>query len=78
MLNPCCAGNILSILSTERIGISVAYPIFQCGLFVAGLLGIGLFNEIERQVFFHSLLSRHAMRPMCDCCAHLKHTPSST
>lgn len=31
-----CAGNVLSILATERVGVAVAYPIFQCGLLVAG------------------------------------------
>lgn len=31
------AGNVLSLLATESVGIAIAYPIFQCGLFVAGV-----------------------------------------
>lgn len=29
-----------------QIGLAVAYPIFQCGLFVAGLWGMALFGEL--------------------------------
>lgn len=43
------AGNALSIIATmsSGIGLAVAYPIMQAGLFVAGLWGIILFNELK-------------------------------
>jgi len=50
-------GNILSIPSINAIGYSVAYPIMQCALFVAGLWGVFAFHEIQgvaRVVFFVS------------------------
>lgn len=52
-------GNICSILATKdpSVGLSIAYPVMQCGLAVAGLWGICLFGEMRNggQV----------------CCAHL-------
>lgn len=39
-------GNVSSILATGRVGLSVAYPIMQCGLFVAGAWGIVAFGEL--------------------------------
>lgn len=43
------AGNALSIVATmsSGVGLAVAYPIMQAGLFVAGLWGILLFNELK-------------------------------
>jgi glucose uptake protein GlcU len=43
------AGNALSIIATmsSGVGLAVAYPIMQAGLFVAGLWGIILFNELK-------------------------------
>eukprot|EP00850_Spirogloea_muscicola_P019032 SM000182S03922 [mRNA] locus=s182:1530:2734:+ [translate_table: standard] len=38
---------VCSMLAIPELGYSVAYPIMQCGLFVAGLWGILLFGEIE-------------------------------
>ena len=40
-------GNLSSIIATSRIGLSLAYPIFQCGLFVSGAWGILLFKEMR-------------------------------
>ncbi|KAL3678095.1 hypothetical protein R1sor_021051 [Riccia sorocarpa] len=40
-------GNVLSIIAITQISYSVAYPIFQCGIFVAGLWGTFLFEEIS-------------------------------
>ncbi|XP_024534560.1 uncharacterized protein LOC112347631 [Selaginella moellendorffii] len=40
-------GNALSILSILYVGYTVAYPIMQCGIFVAGLWGMFLFGEIS-------------------------------
>jgi hypothetical protein len=39
--------NVLAIYSIPRIGLSVAYPMLQCALFVAGLWGIFVFKEIR-------------------------------
>lgn len=55
------AGNVLSILATERVGIAIAYPIFQCGLLVAGVYGILIFDEIERPCIPAYLLSGLAL-----------------
>ena len=41
------ASNIAAIFAIGSIGYSVAYPMLQCGLFVAGLWGIFLFGEIQ-------------------------------
>lgn len=43
------AGNVCSVLATQdpRVGLAVAYPIMQCGLFVAGAWGIALFGEVR-------------------------------
>jgi len=43
------AGNALSIIATmsSGVGLAVAYPIMQAGLYVAGLWGIILFNELK-------------------------------
>jgi glucose uptake protein GlcU len=57
----CDAGNILSILATERVGVAVAYPLFQCGLLVAGMWGILLFEELERPCIPAYLLSGLAL-----------------
>ncbi|KAK9865045.1 hypothetical protein WJX84_010380 [Apatococcus fuscideae] len=42
-------GNLCSILATKdpSVGLSIAYPIMQCGLFVGGLWGICLFKELK-------------------------------
>ena len=42
-------GNICSILATKdpSVGLSIAYPVMQCGLAVAGLWGICLFGEMR-------------------------------
>ncbi|KAL4458531.1 hypothetical protein ABPG75_013396 [Micractinium tetrahymenae] len=42
-------GNCLQILAVTnpRVGLAVAMPIMQCGLFVAGLWGIFLFREVR-------------------------------
>ena len=42
-------GNITSIMATKdpSVGLSIAYPIMQCGLFVGGLWGICLFGELR-------------------------------
>jgi glucose uptake protein GlcU len=37
-----------SIVATQLLGLAVAYPIMQSGLFVAGLWGILLFGELSR------------------------------
>jgi glucose uptake protein GlcU len=39
-------GNICSMIAVETVGLAVAYPIMQAGLFVAALWGILLFNEL--------------------------------
>merc|ERR1712146_654357 len=39
--------NVLAIYSIPRIGLSVAYPMLQCALFVAGLWWIFVFKEIR-------------------------------
>ena len=43
------AGNMCSIVATNdpRVGLSIAYPIMQCGLLVAGLWGIFAFHELK-------------------------------
>ena len=43
------AGNICSIVATNdpQVGLSIAYPIMQCGLLVAGLWGIFTFRELQ-------------------------------
>ncbi|KAG0629298.1 hypothetical protein M758_1G092300 [Ceratodon purpureus] len=38
-------GNMLNILAVFYVGFSVAYPLFQCGLIVAGLWGMLYFEE---------------------------------
>jgi len=52
------AGNICSIFAITGIGYATAYPIFQCGLFFAGLWGIFVFKEVTDKnhilVFFCS------------------------
>ncbi|KAG6547916.1 hypothetical protein Mapa_010736 [Marchantia paleacea] len=40
-------GNVLSILAIGYISYSIAYPIMQCGILVAGLWGMLLFEEIQ-------------------------------
>ena len=42
-------GNMCSIVATNdpRVGLSIAYPIMQCGLLVAGLWGIFAFRELR-------------------------------
>ena len=42
-------GNMCSILATTdpQVGLSIAYPVMQCGLFVAGLWGILLYGELR-------------------------------
>lgn len=42
-------GNVCSILATQdpSVGLAVAYPIMQLGLFVAGAWGIALFGEVQ-------------------------------
>lgn len=40
-------GNILSMLAIGIIGYTIAYPILYCGIFIAGLWGMFLFNEIR-------------------------------
>jgi glucose uptake protein GlcU len=54
-------GNVLSILATDRVGVAVAYPLFQCGLLVAGMWGILLFDELERPCIAAYLLSGLAL-----------------
>jgi glucose uptake protein GlcU len=39
--------NVSSMFAIDYIGYGVAYPIMQCGLFVAGVWGIFLFDEIK-------------------------------
>ena len=49
--------NALAVVAIPELGYGVAYPILQCALFVAGIWGIVLFDEIqghEIQVFFAS------------------------
>ena len=36
------------MVATQLLGLAVAYPIMQSGLFVAGLWGIVLFGELSR------------------------------
>lgn len=40
------AANISSILAVQSLGLAVAYPIMQAGLFVAGLWGVLLYAEL--------------------------------
>lgn len=40
-------GNMLSVAAITYLGYSVAYPIFQCGVFVAGIWGMLLYDEIR-------------------------------
>ena len=42
-------GNMCSIIATTdpQVGLSIAYPVMQCGLFVAGLWGILLYSELR-------------------------------
>lgn len=54
-------GNVLSMLATDRVGVAVAYPLFQCGLLVAGMWGILLFDELERPCIAAYLLSGLAL-----------------
>lgn len=49
--------NALAVVAIPELGYGVAYPILQCALFVAGIWGIVLFDEIkghEIGVFFMS------------------------
>lgn len=39
-------GNACSMIAVKTIGLAVAYPIMQAGLFVAALWGMLLFNEL--------------------------------
>eukprot|EP00466_Bigelowiella_natans_P000257 jgi/Bigna1/66196/fgenesh1_pg.1_\ len=51
------ASNICAIISIPAITYSVAYPMLQCALFVAGLWGIFAFREIQGEavyIFFAS------------------------
>lgn len=43
-------GNMLSIMAVQVVGLPIAYPIMQCGLFVAGLWGVLLFGELKSAV----------------------------
>jgi glucose uptake protein GlcU len=45
-------GNVLSLLAINYLGYSIAYPIFQCGIFIAGIWGMLLFNEIIGNAVF--------------------------
>eukprot|EP01025_Chloroclados_australasicus_P048575 TRINITY_DN5508_c0_g2_i2.p1 TRINITY_DN5508_c0_g2~~TRINITY_DN5508_c0_g2_i2.p1 ORF type:complete len:337 (-),score=24.00 TRINITY_DN5508_c0_g2_i2:712-1722(-) len=47
-------GNVASLIAVIYVGISVAIPIMQGGLFVAGIWGIFLFGEIKgnMQIFY--------------------------
>jgi glucose uptake protein GlcU len=42
-------GNICSVVAVQDpgVGLAIAYPIMQCGLFVAGLWGIFLHKELQ-------------------------------
>jgi glucose uptake protein GlcU len=40
------AANACTILAIQSLGLGVAYPIVQAGLFVAGLWGVLLFSEL--------------------------------
>eukprot|EP00899_Mesostigma_viride_P028093 jgi/Mesvir1/8469/Mv15837-RA.1 len=40
-------GNLFSIVAVHELGLAIAYPIMQCGLFVSGAWGIFLFQEIH-------------------------------
>lgn len=49
--------NALAVVAIPELGYGVAYPILQCALFVAGIWGIVLFDEIKGReivVFFSS------------------------
>jgi hypothetical protein len=49
--------NVLAIVAIPQLGYAVAYPILQCALFVAGIWGIVIFDEIKGKeilVFFCS------------------------
>lgn len=49
--------NALAVVAIPELGYSVAYPILQCALFIAGIWGIILFKEIngpEIGIFFAS------------------------
>eukprot|EP01023_Acetabularia_acetabulum_P034007 TRINITY_DN3193_c1_g1_i4.p1 TRINITY_DN3193_c1_g1~~TRINITY_DN3193_c1_g1_i4.p1 ORF type:complete len:241 (-),score=30.77 TRINITY_DN3193_c1_g1_i4:463-1185(-) len=47
-------GNVTSLVAILYVGISLAYPIMQAGLFVGGIWGIFLFGELKGkyQVFY--------------------------
>eukprot|EP00246_Nothoceros_aenigmaticus_P004916 TRINITY_DN1663_c0_g1_i1.p1 TRINITY_DN1663_c0_g1~~TRINITY_DN1663_c0_g1_i1.p1 ORF type:complete len:354 (+),score=42.66 TRINITY_DN1663_c0_g1_i1:138-1199(+) len=40
-------GNLLSIAAITYLGYPVAYPIYQCGVFVAGIWGMLLYDEVR-------------------------------
>lgn len=40
------AGNACSMVAVKMVGLAVAYPIMQAGLFVAAIWGMILFNEL--------------------------------
>eukprot|EP00879_Flechtneria_rotunda_P015230 GHRR01015921.1.p1 GENE.GHRR01015921.1~~GHRR01015921.1.p1 ORF type:complete len:299 (+),score=102.56 GHRR01015921.1:1230-2126(+) len=40
------AGIVANMLATQSIGLAIAYPVMQAGLFVAGLWGIVLYSEL--------------------------------
>ena len=46
---PAQVGNICSILAIKdpSVGLSIAYPVMQCGLLIAGVWGICLFGEMR-------------------------------
>jgi glucose uptake protein GlcU len=48
-------GNICSVIAVRDpgVGLAIAYPIMQCGLFVAGLWGIILFAELKVCPVYH-------------------------
>jgi glucose uptake protein GlcU len=43
-------GNACSMIAVQMVGLAVAYPIMQAGLFVAALWGILLFNELPGRI----------------------------
>jgi glucose uptake protein GlcU len=40
-------GNICTVLAVATIGFEIAVPIRQCGMFVAGVIGIAWFGELR-------------------------------
>jgi hypothetical protein len=43
------AGNIFAIAAIDRLGYGLAYPLIQTNVLVAGIWGIGLFDEFAKQ-----------------------------